>query len=499
MIELRIALQPKQKQFLRSVEENTVTFYGGAKGGGKSKGLRDIMLIRRLKYPGTTGGLFRKSYKELEGNHIRPLLKEYPVLNNYWNDSKKILTLPNRSTLEFCYCETDRDLELYQGREYNDLGIEEAGQWKENSFRTLQGSNRSSVPGVPARTMLTGNPGGLGHAWLKRLFINRHFKPEEIPGDYHFVKATVYDNPALLENDPGYLNKLKANPNEMLRRAFLDGDWDIHAGQFFSEIRRDVHFISAFTIPDHWTRFGAYDYGFNHPAAFGWFACDEDGNVYLYREFIKAQLRVDQYAAELNKHHDTKKLEYVKGGHDCWVQKGILKANGNPPTVAEEFYEHGISLSRATIDRIQGAAHLRKYLAWQELANGRTKPRFFIFNTCPITYECLSTVQVDPDRVEDVLKQDATEGDPLTGDDPYDMVRYGLMSRPWAAEMPKQILKPGSMEYLQDVAKRLEDDIDRQGQIQMAQENEDDIFTISETDGESDALRHYVNKKKGLM
>lgn len=496
MIELKISLQPKQRKFNDTVDKVPVTFYGGAKGGGKSKGVRLIMLLRRLKYPQTHGALFRRTYKELEGNHIRPLFEEFPMLKNYWNDSKKLLSLPNGSTLEFCHCQNESDVDLYQGREWDDLAIEEAGQWTEGMVRKLQGSNRSSKPGIKARTLLTGNPGGIGHTWLKRLFIEKRFNERERPQDYAFIQALVDDNPALLENDPDYVHRLNTEPNEALRKAYRYGDWDIFAGQFFGEIRREVHFIKPFAIPSHWNRFGAYDYGFNHPAAFGWFAVDEDGNVYLYREFAKAQLRVDQFATELNKYADTKKLEYIVAGWDCWVTKGVIK-HGTPPTVAEEFSNHDLILRKATIDRIQGAAQVRNFLAWQNKANGSNKPKFFIFDTCPNTFECLTRMQTDPDRPEDTLKQDATDGDPLTGDDSYDMVRYGLMSRPWASEPLKIPIKYGSKEYYEDITIRLEEDIDRQAAADKAIEMDADMFAVSETTNETDAMRHFLNKRKG--
>jgi phage terminase large subunit len=427
-LNIQIALQPKQQQFARSIETTPVTFFGGAKGGGKSAGLRKIFLARRFKYPGSVGAIFRKTYPELEANHIRPIFEEYPLLRQYYNESKKVLSLPNGSSLQFCHASSEKDLDLYQGREFNDLGIEEAGQWTEVMFRRLMGSNRSSKPGIPARCALTGNPGGIGHKWLKRLFIERRFNERENPKDYAFIQALVRDNQALLLNDPDYVRRLEAEPSETLRKAYLYGDWDIFAGQFFSEIRREIHFITPFAIPVHWNRFGAYDFGFNHPAAFGWFAVDEDGNVYLYRELIKAKLRVDQFASALNQYEETKDIP-IYAGWDCWVQKGVLK-EGTPPTVADEFSSHGLFLKKAVIDRIQGAAQLRKYLAWQNLSDGRDKPRFFIFNTCPISFDCLTRVEHDPDRIEDVLKIDAVDGDPMSGDDAYDMIRMGLMSRP---------------------------------------------------------------------
>ena len=453
-MKIEICLQPKQLLFKETIDKTPITFYGGAKGGGKSKGVRDIMLHRRFEYPGTHGGLFRRTYKELEGNHIRPIFKEYPGLKQYWNDSKKLLTLPNGSTLEFCHAENESDVDLYQGREFEDLAIEEAGQWTEAMFRTLLGSNRSSNPGFKSRCLLTGNPGGIGHAWLKRIFIERRFNSFERSSDYSFVQALVDDNPALIENDPDYVHKLNSEPNEALRKAYRYGDWDIFAGQYFGEIRREVHFIPPFTLPAHWARFGSYDFGYNHPAAFGWFACDTDGNVYLYRELIKAGMRIDQFAQEIKKFEDTKDLYTIIAGHDCWAKKNVMN-DKSPPTIAEEFTKHELFLTRAVIDRVQGASQLRNYLAWQNLSSGRTKPRLFIFNTCPITFDCLSRMQHDPDHLEDVLKVDATQGDPMTGDDAYDMIRYAMMSRPLLTDEPKINHKPGTPEHSAQFAKDL--------------------------------------------
>jgi len=426
--ELLIELQPKQKLFLKTIEETPITFYGGAKGGGKSKGLQLIQLIRRFKYSGSTGAIFRRTFPELEGNHIRPLFQSYPSLREFYNESKKLLTFPNGSTLQFCHCNNEADVDLYQGREFHDLCIDEAGQWPEAMFRRLLGSNRSSKTGIKARAILTGNPGGVGHGWLKRLFVEKRFNERENPNDYAFIQALVDDNQALVDNDPQYVQRLETEPNEALRKAYRYGDWEIFAGQFFQEISKSIHFIKPFEIPPHWNRFGAYDYGFNHPAAFGWFANDEDGNTYLYREFVKNQLRVDQFAQLINRYPDTASLYPIVGGHDCWTHKSVLRDDTSPPTIAEEFQTHGILLKRAVIDRVQGAAQLRSYLAWR--GRPSNKPRLYIFDTCPITFDTISRMIHDPDYPEDVLKIDATEGDPLSGDDAYDMVRYGLMSRP---------------------------------------------------------------------
>lgn len=448
MTGLQIALQPKQKLLVETVERTPVTFYGGAKGGGKSKGLQLLMLLRRFKYPKSTGAIFRKTYPELEANHIRPLFQAFPQLRAYYHESKKILTLPNGSELQFCHCKNESDIGLYQGREFHDLAIDEAGQWTEAMFRTLLGSNRSARPEIQVRCILTGNPGGIGHGWLKRIFIERRFNERERSEDYAFIQALVDDNAALVDNDPDYVRRLESEPNEVLRKAYRFGDWNIFAGQFFQEISKDVHWIEPFNIPPHWNRFGAYDYGFNHPAMFGWFANDEDGNTYLYRELAATQVRVDLFAKQLNEYEDTSLLYPIVAGHDCWTQKNVLKDDALPPTVAEQFQTHAIYLKKAVIDRIQGAAQVRDYLAWQKRPNG--KPRFYIFNTCPITFDCLSRMIHDPDKVEDVLKINASEGDPMSGDDAYDMVRYGLMSRPAITDRIKPVYPVGSPNWYKE-------------------------------------------------
>lgn len=492
MNELKIALQPKQKEFRKTIKEKACTFYGGAKGGGKSKGLRLIMLLRRFEYAGSHGAIFRRTYGELEGNHIRPLLEEFPALRVYWNEGKKLLTLPNGSTLQFCHCSNETDVDLYQGREFHDLAIDEAGQWTEAMFRKLQGSNRSSKQGIAARSILTGNPGGIGHAWLKRLFIERRFNDRERPNDYAFIQALVDDNPALLENDPEYVHRLNSEPNEALRKAYRYGDWDIFAGQFFAEIRREIHFVSPFNIPSHWNRFGAYDFGFNHPGAFGWFAVDEDGNTYLYREFIRAGLRIDQWATELNRYEDTKRLQYISGGADCWTTKSVLRT-GTPPTIAEEFANHEIYLKKAIIDRIQGASQVRSHLAWQDTLSG--KPKFYIFNTCPLSFDCLTRMQHDPDRVEDVLKQDATEGDPQSGDDAYDMIRYGLMSRPIITQaLPRNVIYK-SPEWFELQQKQMVNKLEEKAREDEMREKAEEQYTIATMDPD-EVANYYVNRRR---
>lgn len=434
-----IELTPKQSEFDRLLKYKENVLYGGAKGGGKSHGLREIMLKRRIEIPGSYGVIFRKTYPELYNNHIRPLLTKFPALHDRYNRKHKEIHFENGSTLAFRHCQHQKDLGTHQGQEYHDLAIEEAGEWPEDWFEILKGSNRSAKPGITPRCLLTANPGGLGHKWLKRRFVSKNYRSNENPEQYGFVPAKVYDNPALMRNDPGYIDRLRSNTNPMLVSAYLDGSWDIMAGQFFDMLSREHHFIEPFEIPDYWERMAAFDTGYNHPAAMVWFAMDTDGNCYIYREFCESKKRTEEIAAYAFSMPDSGKLRMIPAGWDCWTK------HGGGPSVEEKFSqatEHKLVLGKANIDRVAGAQQLRDYLVVRERG-----PRLRIFNNCPMTFDCLMRMTHDDKNPEDVLKVDADNGDPWTGDDLYDAVRYGLMSRPRISVAPP---KPIRRSYYHD-------------------------------------------------
>lgn len=461
-----IALQPKQTAFDRALDKYPVVFYGGAKGGGKSHGLRTIWLKRFFQYPGSRNVIFRRTYQELEDNHIGPLLAAYPSLRDYYNSAKHEIRIPRlESTLMFRYCKREADVLPHQGVEYHSMGIEEAGQWSEWMFWRLYGSNRSGDARIPARCGLTGNPGGLGHQWLKRIFVQKRLKEHELaagfkPSDFHFVPARVYDNAALMENDPGYVMRLKAEPNEQLRKAYLDGSWDISAGQFFGDFDRDIHVVKPFKVPQHWEWFGGYDYGFGHPASWGWYAGDGDGNVYRVRTLLRAAMHLDEQAAAVHRiekelvDSGQKRDRFTTfwAGRDCWATRRSISSKGSSDiTIAEEFVngrvvgDNLVTLKPANVHRVLGAAQVRAYLRHEQRVNDEGKPyrwgprlRYFDTQENEPAIEGLTRMVSDPDNLEDVLKVDATEGDPFTGDDEYDQIRHALMSRPVAATEPRR-------------------------------------------------------------
>ena len=139
---------------------------------------------------------------------------------------------------------------------------------------------------------LTCNPGGVGHEWVKRLFITKRYENGENPEDYTFIAARVYDNRALVEQDTGYVKMLENLPED-LRRAWLDGDWNVFAGQYFSEWSEKTHVMEPFPIPAHWRRYFAMDYGLDMLAGY-WIAVDTTGRAYVYREIYESGLIISE-------------------------------------------------------------------------------------------------------------------------------------------------------------------------------------------------------------
>lgn len=426
-LKLEISLTLKQQEFLRAIDDYREILFGGGRGGGKSRGLRSIHLIRRIQMPKSKGTIWRRTYPELEKNHIRPLFVEHPQLKEFYNEQKRLLTLPNGSTQEFAYAESVKALPKAQGTETDDLGLEEAGDWDEQEYEMLLATNRSTL--YQPRAQLTANPGGRGHGWLKKRFVTSPTL------QCKYIQALLEDNPALIDNDPAYAKMLESIKSEALRKAWRYGDWDIAAGQYFSELNRNVHIVKDFPIPDHWQRFAAYDYGFSHPCSLGWYAVDEDGTIYKYRELVRARMKISEVKAEFWKHKDSEKVRYVTAGHDCWQAKGA--AFGDKlvqPTIAEEFSNPAsgrpIFLIKANIDRKQGWFRLREYLSLFTGSQGEVSSKFRFFEACPLSFSALSRMIHDPDDLEDVSKIDSVEGDPETGDDAADESRMAIMSRP---------------------------------------------------------------------
>ena len=231
----------KQRQFF--LARSRFVAYGGARGGGKSWAVRKKAAGLAIRYPGIRILLLRRTFPELRENHILPMRADLAGTALY-RDSDKSFTFPTGSRILFGYCDGEADVLRYQGQEFDAIFLDEATQFTEFQFSTLTACLRGANP-FPKRFYLTCNPGGVGHGWVKRLFIDRQYRPGERAEDYTFIPATVYDNAVLLQSDPDYLRTLKALP-ERQRRAWLDGCWDLFEGQYFPEFDRAVHLVRPF-------------------------------------------------------------------------------------------------------------------------------------------------------------------------------------------------------------------------------------------------------------
>ena len=217
---------PSEKQREMLLDRHKVIGYGGARGGGKSWAVRVKAVLLCLSYPGICCMIVRKSYPELRENHIQPLLE---LLRCYdkdrnrrlasYNDQQKTIRFPNGSRILFRYCDTDADALRFQGTEVDVLFIDEATHQTEERYEKL----RACVRGVnefPKRVYITCNPGGVGHGWVKRLFIDRKYKPGEEPEDFQFIQAKVTDNHALMREDNDSAN-ITARSARVVRRYRL--------------------------------------------------------------------------------------------------------------------------------------------------------------------------------------------------------------------------------------------------------------------------------------
>ena len=409
---------PKQREFLTA---NTARVaFGGSRGGGKSWAVRTKAKILGMHYHGIKMLLLRSTYPELRENHIKPLVAETAEYARY-RDSDKTLTFITGSTLKFGYCDTETDVLQYQGQEYDVIFFDEATHFTEYMYDCIKACNRG-VNEFPKRIYFTCNPGGKGHGWVKRLFIDRDYKPGERAEDYTFIRSSVYDNKPLLEKDPDYLANLEAL-SEDLRKAWLDGDWDVFAGQYFTEWRRDRHVAEPIEIPASWNRVVALDYGLDCMAVL-WAAFDENGDGVVYKELCKSGLAVEDAAKAIREVSTADEMMLpVYAPPDLWSRQ---KDTGK--SIFELFYDNGIHFIRADNNRQAGWMNMKSWLRADENDHVRLR----IARNCPELIRCIPLLQYAPHNSMDC----DTEPHDITH--APDALRYLLQSRPMAAKVEKE-------------------------------------------------------------
>lgn len=452
MSESSLSLMLNDKQRLAFYSPATEFLFGGAAGPGKSLLLRISAIRWCEQVPGIQVYLFRRTFPDLRDNHLRGPTSFFALLSSKAKYSKQEneFIFSNGSRIKLCHCQYEDDVENYQGSEIHVLMIDELTHFTEYQYRFLRGRVRAIGLNVSEefksfipRIETASNPGSIGHQWVKKAFIRSPTEIYQTSVDEggmmrQFIPAKLRDNPALLRDDPDYEKRLDGLGSPALVRAMKDGDWDIFAGQFFENWRRDIHVLPRdFEIQPWWNRFGGYDHGHNHPYVFGAYAVDGDGNVYKYRECGDRGRKPDQIIDEINaaapefliKRHP------IYAGHDLWV-----KGRDGSPEIVEKFMPK-LAMIKAHIDRKTGADQIRNYIDWRKDDSGEfiKRPKFYVLENCWRTIQQLPAMIYDENDPEDVLKVDATENDVWAGDDAYDEPRYALMSRP---RLSKQEVKP---------------------------------------------------------
>lgn len=413
----------RQKAFLYCEADDVL--YGGAAGGGKTDALIIYFILRRTKHAGSRGLLLRRTFPELERNIILRSQELLAGTGAVYQSQHRRWRFPNGSIQEFGYLDRDSDVHQYQGAEYDDIAFDELTHFTEYQAKYLRSRLRTTDPSVTPQLRGTTNPGGEGHGWVKATYIEPA-PPETVwSGDDGmtrcFIPARVYDNPHLLGADPQYVQRLQSL-GEAERRALLDGDWDVFAGQYYPEWRRDIHVIEPFAIPDEWQRFRSLDYGLDCTACY-WWAVAPDQTEYVYRELYEPNLSLSDAAKKIvGLTPNAERIKYTVASPDLWNRRQDSGVAGVETMTAAGL----LGLIKADNRRVPGWRELREHLKpYDDPNEGRTRAKLQVFSTCRgLITELPALVHddKDPEDVSDKVVDHAAES-----------VRYGVQSRPRAA------------------------------------------------------------------
>lgn len=402
------------------------TLYGGARGGGKSFVVRHKAIQLALRYDGINILIVRRTFPELEENHI----KEFrPLLYNIakYNTQNRVFTFPNGSRIKFGYCNTEADMDGYQGQNYEVIFIDEATHFTEYMWRKFTQCNRLSgnikfkndeeASKFRTRIYLTANPGGVGHTWVKRLFIDRKHSGigTEKPENFTFIPCTVYENEFIMENNPSYVEALEALP-EKERQAMLYGDWNVFEGQFFDEFNEDIHtFGDDVKIEQSWRHYRARDYGLDMLDCL-WFAIDENDTMWVYRELAQPGLTVVKSGNMINaltKPHEQPYLDICPP--DMWNKNGQTGRN------AVDFLIRQCNQmpTKANNDREIGWMMVKERLQMDAITG---RPKLMIHKSCTNLIYSLKMIQHDENKPNDCAK------DPHDLTHACDALRYACTS-----------------------------------------------------------------------
>lgn len=406
-------------------------FFGGARGGGKSDFLLGDFLQDVQTYgEHWQGVIFRKTHPQLQ--QLKQRAKAiYLKTGARWFSGERQFVWPNGACLRLRHLDSDDDADDYQGHAYSWIGWDEFTNWKSmHSYHKLKACLRNGDIALPTKRIRSaGNPGGANHHAVKSYFIDhapRGFEPRVHPTTGRrimFIPSRVQDNQILMLNDPMYVHGLSDVGSPELVKAWLEGDWNVVMGAYFSEFGIK-HIIEPFQIPDHWVRFRAMDWGYAKPFCVQWWAVS-DGSIPKYPAGALIMYREWYGASDPNVGLKLTNVEVAQGikARECEsitysvCDPSMFKEDGGP-SHAEIMGKHGVYMRPGDNARIPGWMEFRARLKGED-----DKPLVYFFKTCRDSIRTIPTLQHDEKRPEDL----DTEGEDHCGD----TARYACMSRPW--------------------------------------------------------------------
>lgn len=410
-----IEIKPNRKQllFLRAKEKYVA--FGGARGGGKSWAIREKARLLANRWPGIKILIVRRTLVELRNNHIDPLKAMLRGYAKYNQQERKFIFI-NGSTITFEYYDSDKDEFKYQGVEYDVIFIDEATQFQENWLKIIVTTCRG-VNNFPHRVYFTCNPGGPGHAYIKRVFVDRDFRGEEKAEEYRFIQSLVTENKVLMESSPEYIGFLKNLPPK-LKKAWLYGDWDIFEGMYFEEFRNDpehykdrmwTHVIDPFPPKKHWPIYRSFDWGYKKPFSCGWWTVDEDGIIYRIDEMYGVQYSGGEpipdtgvkwvpmkVFTEIKRHEE--EHPYLRGKQISGVADSAIWDGEQGESIADTAAKCGIFFQESEKARIPGWMQMHYRMMFDEAGY----PMMYIFSTCKNFIRTITTLEYDEHKTEDL-------------------------------------------------------------------------------------------------
>lgn len=430
--------------------------YGGAAGGGKTAALV-CGALRGTDHPLYRHIIFRRTFPELQELMDRAALV-YPKLGAHWSDREKRWTFPSGGKIEFGYCASYAEVLQYQTDEFTQVSYDQLDQLPEERIWTYMSSRvRAKAPDLHIGMRATFNPGGVGGAWIKRRFVDicpkdgspipitvRTPDGKMVSQTRAFIRAFIADNPALLKNDPTYADRL-GMLSELEYRQLALGDWDAMGGAFYPELTlpadQDRLFISPQQLPpltdwhDYW---GAYDWGFSHPACFASFVRIKN-TVYWLDTVYMHRYQDEEQASLIAGSADPRCLRRVYAGHDAFARRMAHSAVAE--TVADVFARYRIALERANIDREAGAKVLRRLFAKPSMGPQPAGTIRLLLVDTPGNRRAMSEfVALIPEETKPNVpaKRDANDKG-LYGDDGADCGRYGLATPSFETQEPARV------------------------------------------------------------